>query len=219
MVAIVTVIYTVCSGHAGDNVIEYSSDFRLYITTKLRNPHYLPELSTKVTLLNFMITPEGLEDQLLGIVVAKERWVSIISRPLVLTPPPPVHVCRPELEEERNALILQSATNKKQLKEIEDKILETLSSSEGNILEDESAIQILDSSKVLSNEISKKQKVADDTEKKIEVSRAGYRPVASHASVLFFSTTDLPNIDPMYQYSLAWFVNLFLNSISDRFVP
>ena len=57
----------------GDNTIEYSSDFRLYVTTKLRNPHYLPELSTKVTLLNFMITPEGLEDQLLGIVVAKER--------------------------------------------------------------------------------------------------------------------------------------------------
>lgn len=57
----------------GESVIEYSDDFRFYITTKLRNPHYLPELSTKVTLLNFMITPEGLEDQLLGIVVAKER--------------------------------------------------------------------------------------------------------------------------------------------------
>ena len=55
-------------------MIEYSDDFRFYITTKLRNPHYLPELSTKVTLLNFMITPEGLEDQLLGIVVAKERY-------------------------------------------------------------------------------------------------------------------------------------------------
>ena len=55
---------------------------------------------------------------------------------------------RPELEEERQALILQSAANKKQLKEIEDKILETLSSSEGNILEDESAILVLDSSKV-----------------------------------------------------------------------
>ena len=55
---------------------------------------------------------------------------------------------RPDLEEERQALIVQSAANKKQLKEIEDKILETLSSSEGNILEDESAIQILDSSKV-----------------------------------------------------------------------
>ena len=57
----------------GENVIEYNKDFRFYITTKLRNPHYLPEVAVKVSLLNFMITPEGLEDQLLGIVVAKER--------------------------------------------------------------------------------------------------------------------------------------------------
>ena len=67
---------------------------------------------------------------------------------------------RPELEEERQVLIVSSANNNRQLKEIEDKILYTLSSSEGNILEDESAIQILDSSKVLSDEIAKKQKVS-----------------------------------------------------------
>jgi len=66
---------------------------------------------------------------------------------------------RPELEEERQGLIITSAQNKKQLKEIEDKILHTLSASEGNILEDESAITILDSSKILSDEIGKKQKV------------------------------------------------------------
>ncbi|XP_063282951.1 dynein axonemal heavy chain 12 [Pelobates fuscus] len=178
----------------GEAIIEYSRDFRFYITTKLRNPHYLPELATKVSLLNFMITPEGLEDQLLGIAVAKER---------------------PELEEERNALILQSAANKKQLKEIEDKILETLQSSEGNILEDESAIQILDSAKLMSNEISKKQQIAEKTEIKIAESREGYRPIAKHSSVLFFSIADLANIDPMYQYSLNWFVNLYINSIQD----
>jgi len=57
----------------GDAIIEYSKDFKLYMTTKLRNPHYLPEVSTKVTLINFMITFEGLSDQLLGIVVEKEN--------------------------------------------------------------------------------------------------------------------------------------------------
>ncbi|XP_054630913.1 dynein axonemal heavy chain 7-like [Dunckerocampus dactyliophorus] len=178
----------------GDSVIEYSPDFRFYVTTKLRNPHYLPELATKVSLLNFMITPEGLEDQLLGIVVAKER---------------------PELEEERNALILQSAENNRQLKETEDKILETLATSEGNILEDESAIQILDSAKIMSNEISKKQKIAEETEIKIAESRECYRAIAKHSSVLFFTIADLTNIDPMYQYSLSWFVNLYTNSIQD----
>ncbi|KAI4563747.1 hypothetical protein MJG53_016321 [Ovis ammon polii x Ovis aries] len=179
----------------GEVIIEYSFDFKFYITTKLRNPHYMPELATKVSLLNFMITPEGLEDQLLGIVVAKER---------------------PELEEERNALILQSAANKKQLKDIEKNILETLSSSEGNILEDESAIKILDSAKLMSNEITKKQQIAEKTELKIAESREGYRPIAKHSSVLFFSIADLANIDPMYQYSLIWFVNLYINSIHDR---
>lgn len=117
----------------GEALIEYSQDFRLYITTRLRNPHYLPEVSVKVskepqtishyiystptpslcvcqvTLLNFMITPQGLQDQLLGIVAAKEK---------------------PELEEKKNELIVESAQNQKQLKEIEDKILEVLSSSE-----------------------------------------------------------------------------------------
>jgi len=53
----------------GDNIIEYSEDFRLYITTKYSNPHYLPELSTKVTLINFMITFDGLKDYLLNLVV------------------------------------------------------------------------------------------------------------------------------------------------------
>ncbi|KAG8523853.1 Dynein heavy chain 7, axonemal [Galemys pyrenaicus] len=178
----------------GEVIIEYSFDFKFYITTKLRNPHFMPELATKVSLLNFMITPEGLEDQLLGIVVAKER---------------------PELEEERNALILQSASNKKQLKDIERKILETLSSSEGNILEDESAIKVLDSAKNMSNEITKKQQIAEKTELKIAESREGYRPIAKHSSVLFFSIADLANIDPMYQYSLTWFVNLYINSIHD----
>ena len=93
----------------GDNVVEYSKDFRFYITTRLRNPHYLPEISVKVVLLNFMITPQGLEDQLLGIVAAKEK---------------------PELEEKKNQLIVEGAANKKRLQEIEDKILEVLSTSQ-----------------------------------------------------------------------------------------
>lgn len=32
----------------GDNTLEYSLDFKFYMTTKLRNPHYLPETSVKV---------------------------------------------------------------------------------------------------------------------------------------------------------------------------
>ncbi|XP_055507859.1 dynein axonemal heavy chain 3 [Leucoraja erinacea] len=177
----------------GENIIEYSHDFKFYITTRLRNPHYLPEVAVKVCLLNFMITPLGLEDQLLGIVAAKEK---------------------PELEEKKNMLILESAQNKKQLKEIEDKILEVLSSSEGNILEDETAIKVLSSSKHLSEEITEKQFIASATEKEIDITRMGYKPVAVHSSIIFFCISDLAHIEPMYQYSLTWFINLYVQAIA-----
>ncbi|KAG2430891.1 hypothetical protein HXX76_009864 [Chlamydomonas incerta] len=177
----------------GDATIEYSESFRFYMTTKLRNPHYLPEVSVKVTLLNFMITPEGLEDQLLGIVVRLER---------------------PELEEQKTKLVLAGAENARQLKEIEDRIIEVLSASEGNILEDETAINVISSSKLLSNDIAQKQQIADKTERTIDETRLGYKPVARHVSVLFFCISDLAAIEPMYQYSLLWFVNLFEDTIA-----
>ena len=72
---------------------------------------------------------------------------------------------------------------------------------------------MLSSSKVLANEIAEKQQIADDTEKKIDTARSGYKPIAAHSSVLFFTIAQLASIDPMYQYSLPWFTNLFLVSI------
>ncbi|XP_054282731.1 dynein axonemal heavy chain 7-like [Macrosteles quadrilineatus] len=178
----------------GDSVVEYSPQFRFYLTTKLRNPHYLPEIAVKVTLLNFMITPTGLEDQLLGIVVAKDR---------------------PDLEAEKNQLIVQGADNKRMLKEIEEKILYILSTAGDNLLEDEEGVSVLSSSKVLANEISEKQAVAEVTEKSIDAARLEYVPIANHSTVLFFSITNLANIDPMYQYSLVWFINLFKAAIDN----
>jgi dynein heavy chain len=161
------------------------------MTTKLRNPHYLPEVSTKVTLLNFMITYEGLSDQLLGIVVAKEN---------------------PDLELKKEQLVVESARNKNKLEEIEDQILKTLSSTT-DILGDSKAIEILSNAKILSNDIAKKQEIAEKTEKEIDEMRMGYKPVALRTAGLFFCISDLANIDPMYQYSLTFFINLFIAAI------
>ena len=60
----------------GDKEIDYNPEFRFYLTTKLANPHYTPEISTKATIDNFNVKQQGLEDQLLGIVVRQERPVA-----------------------------------------------------------------------------------------------------------------------------------------------
>ena len=57
--------------------------------------------------------------------------------------------------------------------------------------------------------------MAEETEKKIDETRMGYTPIAVHSSILFFTIADLANIEPMYQYSLTWFVNLFVSSIEN----
>ena len=83
-------------------VLQRSKHWHINPQTKLSNTY-------RLHLVNFMITPMGLEDQLLGIVAAKEK---------------------PQLEEQKNELILESAKTRRQLKEIEDKILEVLSTSQ-----------------------------------------------------------------------------------------
>lgn len=53
----------------GDKTLDYNNDFKFYMTTKYPRPHYSPEICVKVTLLNFQITQEGLEEQMLGFVI------------------------------------------------------------------------------------------------------------------------------------------------------
>ena len=177
----------------GDNTIEYDPKFKLYLTTKLSNPHYPPETCVKVNLLNFMATLEGLEDQMLGELVKMEE---------------------PELEAQREQLVLDEADNQRQLKEIEDTILHLLKHAEGNILDDEVLIDTLTQSKITSNNIEEKVKIAAKTQLVIAKTREHFKPVAFHASNLFFCIADLASVDPMYQYSLEWFIRLFREAVN-----
>ena len=57
----------------GDKELSLSPQFNLYLHTKLQSPHYPPEIQAECTLINFTVTESGLEDQLLALVVKKER--------------------------------------------------------------------------------------------------------------------------------------------------
>ncbi|GAB5580480.1 dynein axonemal heavy chain 2 [Prionailurus iriomotensis] len=175
-----------------DKEVEYNSNFRFYITTKLSNPHYSPETSAKTTIVNFAVKEQGLEAQLLGIVVRKER---------------------PELEEQKDSLVINIAAGKRKLKELEDEILRLLNEATGSLLDDVQLVNTLRTSKMTATEVTEQLETSETTEINIDLAREAYRPCAQRASVLFFVLNDMGRIDPMYQFSLDAYINLFILSI------
>ena len=165
----------------GDKEVEYSSDFRLILHTKLANPHYKPEMQAQTTLINFTVTRDGLEDQLLAAVVSKER---------------------PDLEQLKADLTRQQNEFKITLKELEDSLLARLSTAEGNFLGDYALVENLETTKRTATEIEEKVKEAKVTEVKINEARELFRHAAARASLLYFILNDLNKISPMYQFSL-----------------
>lgn len=119
----------------GDKEVEYNSNFRLILQTKLANPHYKPEMQAQTTLINFTVTRDGLEDQLLAEVVRAER---------------------PDLEELKAQLTKQQNDFKIMLKSLEDDLLSRLSSAGENILGDTALVENLEITKRTATEIEEK---------------------------------------------------------------
>ena len=97
--------------------------------------------------------------------------------------------------------------------ELEDQILRLLSESTGNLLDDIVLIETLQQSKVTSEAVTEQVKVAEETEVKIDIARGGYRSAAVRASLAYFVLDDMSKVDPMYQFSLDAYVDLFVQSI------
>uniref|UniRef100_A0A671VQH4 Dynein axonemal heavy chain 17 n=1 Tax=Sparus aurata TaxID=8175 RepID=A0A671VQH4_SPAAU len=176
----------------GDKECEYNPSFRLILHTKLASPHYQPELQAQCTLINFTVTRDGLEDQLLAAVVSMER---------------------PDLEQLKSDLTKQQNGFKITLKTLEDNLLSRLSSASGNFLGDTELVENLETTKRTAAEIEEKVKEAKVTEAKINEAREHYRPAAARASLLYFIMNDLNKIHPMYQFSLKAFSVVFQKAV------
>jgi len=177
----------------GDQKIEFNPEFRMFMTTKIANPNYTPEIFGKTMIINFSVTLMGLRDQLLNEVVKFER---------------------PEVEEQRKQLIVETSANKAELKELEDTLLSELSKeSDIPLVDNVPLIQVLDMAKTKSIKIEQALINAKKTSEEVEASRESYKGVAKRGAILCFALFGLSEISDMYEYSLNSYMTVFMNAL------
>jgi dynein heavy chain 1 len=110
----------------GAQDIDVSPSFRLYLTTNNSESHFSPDLCSRVTLINFTVTPEGLHAQCLSAVLKHER---------------------PDIARQRADLVMLHGEFHAQLMQCEEALLVALAESQGNMLENDTLISQLETIK------------------------------------------------------------------------
>jgi dynein heavy chain len=171
-----------------DQDMDYDNNFRLYMTSRLANPHFSPELAAKTTIIDFTVTQGGLEQQLLARLISKEQKI---------------------LEDTLNQLQEDITFNIKTLANYEEQLLDRLANAQGSLLDDTELIEVLNTIKVKSKEVN--EKLIEANEKKVEINekRELFRPAAARGAVLYFCVVEMTLVNWMYNTSLSQFLGLF----------
>ncbi|XP_073755948.1 dynein axonemal heavy chain 14 isoform X3 [Callorhinus ursinus] len=172
--------------------IEYNSKFRLYISTEIDNPHFPPSVYNFVTMINFTVTFQGLQEELLSAILTHEV---------------------PSLENQRLQLLESISLDATTLEELEEKTLNVLQNAQECVLDDEEIVDILRKAKMTSNEISKRIKATEKAESQIQETRKSYLPIATRGALLYFLVAGLAQVNCMYQFSLDWFRQAFIQAV------
>ncbi|XP_029458286.1 cytoplasmic dynein 2 heavy chain 1 [Rhinatrema bivittatum] len=179
----------------GDKIIDYNEHFRLFLATRNPNPVIPPDAASIVTEVNFTTTRAGLRGQLLALTIQHEK---------------------PDLEEQKTKLLQQEEDKKIQLAKLEESLLETLATSQGNILDNKDLIESLNQTKASSALIQESLTESHRLQIFLDQERDAYLPLAECASKMFFIISDLSKINNMYRFSLTAFLRLFQRALLNK---
>ncbi|KAG2426397.1 hypothetical protein HYH02_014824 [Chlamydomonas schloesseri] len=176
----------------GDKATDYNETFRLFLVTRNPDPYLPPDARSLLAVTNFTVTRSGLEGQLLGLTLQKER---------------------PELEEQKSTMLRQEDECKVALAELERNLLQTLATSTGNILENKDLLDKLNETKTRSATVEKALAESKTLQASLDQQREVYRPIAARGSIMYFLLADLQALNQMYTFSLSVFLGLFKKAL------
>ena len=178
----------------GEKLIDYNENFRLILVTRNPDPDLPPNAASLISEINFTVTKSGLEGQLLGVTVQSEK---------------------PKLEQEKSEMLKKEEDFKVQLANLEKELLDTLASSEGNLLENQALLDSLTKTKTTAAEVTTSLEASAKASAELDMQRNQYQDLAKVGADVFFAITALKMQNRMYQFGLPSFVALFKRVLAE----
>eukprot|EP00899_Mesostigma_viride_P009994 jgi/Mesvir1/18997/Mv18956-RA.1 len=175
--------------------LKHHRDFRIFITCT--TPQRPPELERALNFIDFSISRHGLESQMLSLVSNTER---------------------PSLERSFHETITLNAEHRRELLELENKILDSLGAAKSSIIgeDDQGLIEVIGESQKMTRKIEAQLRETALAEARLAEARLEYRAVAEHIVVIYFCVADMLQVHPLYHFHLSWFVSVCRHALLSR---
>ena len=151
----------------GDREIDFSPSFSIFLSTRDNVVQFAPDLCSRVTFVNFTVTPSSLQSQCLSQILKAER---------------------PEVQQKRSDLLKLQGQFKVELRKLENQLLTELNKATGAILDDDSLIATLEKLKTEAKEVEEKVSQTEVVMAEVINTSAMYNPLSQACSRIYFTT-------------------------------
>lgn len=177
----------------GTEDVDYSPRFKIILTTKNPAVKLTPDICSRVTLINFTVTPASLHSQSLSLILKRDK---------------------PDIEEQRINLLKLQGEQQVKLRELEEQMLSKISAVEGSILDDD---RVVDGMEFLMKEGSQvEEQIASSATvmKKVQQAIAEYEPLADTCKKLYVLLKSLRDFSFLYEFSAHAFMKALESALN-----
>lgn len=171
----------------GTEDVDYSPKFKIILSTKNPAVQLTPDLCSRVTIVNFTVTPDSLESQSLSKVVK---------------------AMKPELEVQRATLLKLQGEQNVKLRELESQMLAKISACEGSILDSDRVVEGMEVLMKEGAQVEEKIAHSEEVMTQVHLAVARFEPFAGVCRQLFVLLEALRDISFLYEFPAKTFMSI-----------